>query len=111
MLIHFNDLKDDLEGAIMRIAAFLDIPIDRASFSRIVEHCTFDYMKAHAAEVAPRGGEFWKGGAATFINKGSNGRWRDVLSDAEISEYEARALRELGPACARWLANGGAIQL
>ena len=110
MLIHFNDLKDDLEGAIRRIAAFLDIPIDRASFSRIVEHCTFDYMKAHATEVAPRGGEFWKGGAATFINKGSNGRWRDALSAAEISEYEARALRELGPACARWLANGGAIQ-
>ena len=109
LLIHFNDLKDDLEGTIRRIAAFLEIPVERASFSRVVEHCSFDYMKAHATKVAPRGGEFWNGGAATFINKGSNGRWRDALNEAEISEYEARALNELGPACAKWLANGGAI--
>jgi len=109
LLVHFNDLKDDLEGTIRRIAAFIEIPVDRASFSRVVEHCTFDYMKAHATKVAPRGGEFWNGGAATFINKGSNGRWREALSEGEISEYEARALSELGPACANWLAKGGAI--
>ena len=42
----------------------------------------------------------------TFINKGTNGRWRDTLSAAEIAAYDAKALAELGPACAAWLANG-----
>ena len=105
-LIHFNDMKADLAGSIREIAAFLEIPIDEAKFPSIVEHCTFDYMKAHADMVAPRGGIMWNGGAKTFINKGTNGRWRDTLSAAEIAAYEAKAVKELGPACAKWLAQG-----
>jgi aryl sulfotransferase len=52
------------------------------------------------------GGVMWVGGAKTFINKGTNGRWRDTLTAAQSAEYEARALAELGPECARWLATG-----
>ena len=77
-LIHFNDMKADLAKSIREIAAFLEIPIDESKFQQIVEHCTFDYMKAHADMVAPRGGIMWNGGAKTFINKGTNGRWRDT---------------------------------
>lgn len=105
-LIHFNGMKADLAKSIREIAAFLEIPIDEVKFPKIVEHCTFDYMKAHAGMVAPRGGIMWNGGAKTFINKGTNGRWRDTLSAAEIAAYEAKAVKELGPACAKWLAQG-----
>ncbi len=72
----------------------------------IVKHCTFDYMKEHAEKSVPLGGAFWEGGAQTFINKGSNGRWRDVLTQEDCAAYEARALDELGAECANWLANG-----
>ncbi len=106
MPIHFNDMKTDLVGSIRQIADFLEIKPDAASFSKIVEHCTFDYMKAHAELAAPRGGVMWNGGAKTFINKGTNGRWRDTLSAAEVRAYEAKTLKELGPACAKWLAHG-----
>jgi aryl sulfotransferase len=105
-LIHFNDMKADLAGSIREIADFLGIEPDAASFPRIVEHCTFDYMKAHAELAAPLGGVMWHGGAQTFINKGTNGRWRDTLSATEVAAYEARAAAELGPACAKWLAQG-----
>lgn len=106
MLIHFNDMKRDLPGSIRDIAAFLDIAIDEAVFPDIVEHCTFDYMKAHAEQMTPLAGKPWRGGAATFINKGTNGRWRDTLTAAEIAAYEAKAVAELGPDCAKWLAGG-----
>jgi aryl sulfotransferase len=106
MLLHFNDLKRDLPGSIREIARFLDIPIDEAVFPSIVEHCTFDYMKRHAEEVSPLGGIMWEGGAKTFINKGTNGRWKDLLEPADVAAYEKKALRELGPACAHWLATG-----
>lgn len=105
-LIHFNDMKANLPGAIRRIAKFLEIPVDEANFPAIVEHCSFDYMKAHAESVAPRGGVMWNGGATTFINKGTNGRWRDKLTADEVAAYEARAAAELGPECAAWLADG-----
>jgi aryl sulfotransferase len=109
MLIHFSDMKSDLPGSIRRIADFLGISVDDATMERIVDHCSFDYMKKHAADMAPRGGIMFKGGADTFINKGSNGRWRDMLTAQDIAAYEARAVAELGPDCARWLEHGGPI--
>jgi len=106
MLLHFNEMKNDLPGAMRRVAGFLGIPVDEARWPVLVAHCTFEYMKAHASAAAPLGGILWEGGGESFINKGTNGRWRDRLSAADIAAYEARALKELGPDCARWLATG-----
>lgn len=106
MMLHFDALKADLPGQIRRIAAFLDIPIDEARFPAILEHCSFAWMKANATRSVPLGGAFWEGGAETFVHKGTNGRWRDVLTAEDVARYEARALQELGADCARWLATG-----
>ncbi|HEX3674364.1 MAG TPA: sulfotransferase domain-containing protein [Rhizomicrobium sp.] len=105
-LIHFANLKRDLSGEMRAIAAYMDVPIDEAKWPQIVSHCTFDYMKTHAAKTAPLGGVLWEGGADSFINKGTNGRWRDLLTAEDNARYEARALAELGPECAHWLATG-----
>lgn len=110
-LVHFNDLKSDLPGGIAAIADFLGIAMTPEKLKLVAEHCSFGYMKAHAAETAPLGGIFWEGGAETFINKGTNGRWRDSLPAAVSAAYEARAVKELGPECAAWLANGTSRQL
>jgi aryl sulfotransferase len=106
MLVHFEALKADMPGQIRRIAAFLDIPVDESKWDTILAHCSFDYMKRNAAKAAPLGGIFWEGGAQTFINRGTNGRWREALMPDDIAGYEARALAELGEDCARWLATG-----
>jgi aryl sulfotransferase len=88
------------------IAEFLEIDVPQDRWATILEHCSFDYMKRHAAQVAPLGGAIFEGGGETFINKGVNGRWRDVLSAEESAAYERMALEKLGPDCARWLATG-----
>ena len=103
MLLHFAELKADLPGSIRRIAGFLDVPIDPARFPAIVEHCGFDWMKAHASSATPLAGKPWDGGADTFIHKGTNGRWRDVLTAGDCAGYEDAARRELGAGCAEWL--------
>ncbi len=105
LFIHFNDLKRDMPGEMRRIAQFLDIPIDEARWTDIQEYCSFDWMKKNAARSVPLGGAFWDGGAEVFINKGTNGRWIDTLTAQDSAEYEARAEKELGVECARWLAN------
>ena len=107
-LVHFNALKADLAGEMKAIADFLEIEIPPERWPQVVEHCTFDYMKANAEKVAPLGGGIFEGGASSFIHKGVNGRWRDVLSAEESAAYEAMALEKLGPDCARWLATGEA---
>ncbi len=106
LLIHFNDLKRDMPGEMRRIARFLDIPIDESRWPDIVEYCTFDWMKRNATKTVPLGGAFWDGGAETFINKGVNGRWADTLTTEDSAAYEARAVKELGAECARWLMVG-----
>ena len=94
-------------GAFMdRIAGFLGIPIDEAKWPTIVEYRSFDWTKSHATRSAPLGGAFWDAGAQVFINQGRNGRWKDLLTDAEKREYENLAVRRLGPDAARWLATG-----
>jgi aryl sulfotransferase len=106
LLLHFNELKADLPGSIRRIADFLEIEVDEAAWPRIVEHCSFDWMKANATKSVPLGGAFWEGGAQTFINKGENGRWRDLLTAADNWRYMHAARAELGAECVHWLVTG-----
>ena len=106
MLVHFSDLKRDMEGQMRQIAGFLEVEIDESRWAQIVEHCSFDWMKKNATKSVPLGGAFRDAVAEVFINKGVNRRWADTLSQADVDEYETRAVRELGPDCARWLANG-----
>lgn len=105
-LVHFADLKRDLPGQMRAIAAFLNIPINEPRWPEIVEYCSFNWMKKNATKSVPLGGAFWDAGAEVFINKGINGRWVDTLTAEEVREYEARAEKELGRGCARWLAIG-----
>jgi aryl sulfotransferase len=107
LFVHFTDLKHDMEGEMRRLARFLDIEVPDDRWGPILEYCSFDWMKANATQSVPAGGVFWDAGAEVFINKGTNGRWRDLLSDEECTAYEARAIEELGPECAEWLKNGG----
>jgi aryl sulfotransferase len=105
-LLHFENLKKDMPGEIRRLAEFIETPIDETRWDDILLHCSFDYMKANASKSVPLGGAFWDGGAQTFIHKGTNGRWREVLSAEEVSRYEVRANNELEQNCVRWLATG-----
>ncbi|MBY4638041.1 sulfotransferase domain-containing protein [Sphingopyxis sp. XHP0097] len=109
LMLHFADMKRDLPGTIRKVAAFLEVELSDEAFERAVLHSSFDWMKANAEKAAPLGGTIFQGGAATFINKGSNGRWQELLTDADVAAYEARALAELGAECAGWLAGGGEI--
>ena len=106
MFVHFANLKKDLPGEMKRIAKFLAVDVEENRWPVLTEHCSFDYMKAHAAMSAPLGGQLWDGGAETFINKGTNGRWRDLLTADDSKAYEERARKELGGDCAHWLATG-----
>jgi aryl sulfotransferase len=105
LLVHFNDLKADLDGEMRRIAAFLGIAVDARRWADQVERCTFDAMKRRAPEI----GHFERnfvGGGETFLHKGTNGRWRDVLSEGELARYDAAVAKFLTPELAAWLERG-----
>jgi aryl sulfotransferase len=104
LLLHYNDLKSDLGGEVRRIAAFLDITVPESSWPAIVERCTFESMRARGDEIGTF--QHWEGGARSFLFKGTNGRWRDVLTADELARYTRRVAEILPPDAAVWLEHG-----
>ena len=51
-------------------------------------------------------GMIFEGGADRFLYKGTNDRWRDVLTPEDLTLYEAAAARTLTPELKRWLERG-----
>jgi len=105
LLVHFNNLKADLPAEMRRIANFLGIEIEEELWPTLIEHCTFDYMKQNASGLGQIMGLF-RGGGNDFIHKGTNGRWRDLLTAADLEKYERLAQERLTPDCAHWVATG-----
>jgi aryl sulfotransferase len=107
--VHYADLLAQPEREIRRVAAFLAIDVPEAAWSGILKAVSFEAMKRQGERYAPGGGQFWNGGAQTFLHKGTNGRWREVLSAEELALYDAACRRSLTPDCRSWLENGGAV--
>ena len=105
MFVHYANLKADLPGEMRRIARFLEIEIDEARFPQMLRHCSVEHMKERAAGVEFLGLMF-DGGGRTFVNKGTNGRWRDMLTADEIARCDEVAAAKLTPDCAHWLKTG-----
>ena len=58
-------------------------------------------MKARSDEI----GDFlpFVGGADTFLYKGTNGRWREILTDDELVAFERCSAELLPVDAAAWL--------
>ncbi|MEN8181345.1 MAG: sulfotransferase domain-containing protein [Myxococcota bacterium] len=104
---HYADMLADLRGQILRLAGYLGFELTDEELERVLESSSFDQMKKDykATMDEPLRGAF-KGGADSFIFKGTNGRWRDVLTAQDLSLYEAAKERVLTPDCAAWLETG-----
>lgn len=113
LFLHYNDMLADLDAAVRRLAGFCRIEIDDDLVARVVECTTFSNLKQSSIEAEKKKAagmpEVFRGGQETFFNKGTNGRWRDVLTDDDLELYVAAKQRVLEPDCARWLEEGGPI--
>ncbi|MCP4425575.1 MAG: sulfotransferase domain-containing protein, partial [Chloroflexi bacterium] len=103
LFVHFNDLLADLDGQMRRIAAFLNIPVNETVWPDLGKKATFKTMKANAENIVAGGGSFLFGGAQRFLYKGTNGRWRGVLTLSELELYEAKAKKQLSQERQQWL--------
>ena len=106
LLVHYNNIKEDLSGVIAKIAKFMNFDSDTLKMDDILHHCSFQYVKEHATTYAPIGGKPFKDGPSSFFYKGTNERWKDMLSVKEVEYYEKTAEERLGKECAYWLATG-----
>jgi aryl sulfotransferase len=107
---HYSDMLRDLPGEMQRVADYLEIQIPEESWPRLVDACTFATVKKNPRAVTGDGIDvIFKGGPDTFINKGTNGRWRDVLTDKDLELYAEVIDKSLDEDCANWLEGGGTV--
>jgi aryl sulfotransferase len=107
LFVHYNDMQADLDAEMRRVAGFLGIEVDERRWADQVERCTFAGMKGRSAEIGDFEDRFVEG-INGFLYKGTNGRWRDLLTDEELERFERRA-REFLPADAiAWTTFGRA---
>jgi aryl sulfotransferase len=109
LLVHYNDLKADRAGEMKRIARFLDIDIPDSLWPQLVEAASFESMKRDGEALIPLAHMLWEGGPGRFLNKGTNGRWRDVVAKQDLALYEAKVRSEFSPALARWVEHGCSV--
>jgi|SRR5581483_8025765 len=96
VLLHYDDLRADLEGEMRRLAGRLGIAVPGERWPALVAAARFDEMRRRADDVAPdTGNRIWKSNRE-FFHRGTSGQWRD-LYDAEVeARYRAR-VHELAP--------------
>ena len=94
LFLHYADMLEDLEREVRRIAAFLEMDLPEEAYAEIAERCRFENVKKNADHVTGEMDWGFKGGNQTFFNKGTNGRWREVLLPEDLVLYE-RAMEKL----------------
>lgn len=102
LVVHYEDMLADLEREVRRIAAFCGIPIDETQMPRILERCSFAYMKTQEdkldvgtyerhlqAMISARQTD------VMFIREGKKGKGRDRLSEAQRARYATVFTKQL----------------
>ena len=91
VMLHFDDLRADLEGQMRALADRLAITVPEARWPELVHAATFEDMRARAALTAPdvQSG-IWRDNER-FFHRGTSGQWRDLLDDDGLERYRTRA--------------------
>jgi len=106
LFVHYADLKADLAGEMRRISTFLEIDTPEPLLHELAEAAKFETMKRQGDEMLPNLAFAFDHGAQRFINKGVNGRWKDMLTPEDLARYDALIERRLPAPLARWLEHG-----
>jgi aryl sulfotransferase len=89
-----------------RISEFLGIDTPKDRLAELAAAASFEAMKTDGEALLPDIEQSFDRGTERFLNKGVNGRWRDVLTPDDLARYQALVERKLSPSLAAWLERG-----
>ncbi|MFV2018339.1 sulfotransferase domain-containing protein [Micromonospora sp. LOL_023] len=89
VLLHYQDLLDDLAGQMRGLAEWLRIAVPDDRWPDLVEAATFANMRARSARLAPDPAGVMVDSRA-FFRSGRSGSGRSLLTDDEYARYLSR---------------------
>jgi aryl sulfotransferase len=104
VMLHYDDLKSDLEGQMRGLADRLGIAIPEERWPDLVGAATFDQMKRNADTFAPEP-TLWRD-KAEFFHKGRSGQWRELLGEEDLRNYADRVAALIPADLADWIHRG-----
>ncbi len=107
LLLHYDDLKSDLEGQMRFLAGRLGIEVPESRWPDLVRAATFDSMRGRAEALTPVPA-MWRD-PKRFFNQGSSGQWRNLLDEDDLRRYEDRVTKLAEPDLIDWLHRGPII--
>lgn len=102
VLVHYDDLVDDLEAEMRRVASRLGFSVSEETWPTLVEAATFAQMRARADSIAPDPSGILKDQTA-FFRRGSSGAGAETLSRVELDHYYRRAAAMAPRELLEWL--------
>ncbi|MCU1461789.1 MAG: putative sulfotransferase [Acidimicrobiales bacterium] len=102
VLVHYQDLADDLEGEMRRLATTLGITVPERTWPTLVEAAMFDRMRARADQLVPDPVGVLKD-ATAFFRGGWSGQHRQLVSRDEVDRYHSRTMAMAPPDLLAWL--------
>jgi aryl sulfotransferase len=104
-LFHYDDMWNDLDGEMRRVAAALDVAIDGSRWPAFVEAAGLASMRSRAAETAPDAHLGIWVSPVRFFRSGGRREWESLLSPNDIAHFEER-LGHLAGDAADWVTQG-----
>jgi aryl sulfotransferase len=106
VMLHYDDLRADLEGQMRALAARLSIDVPESLWPALVRAATFEEMRSNADKTAPNSSEsIWQDNKQ-FFKSGTSGQWRELFEEGDLARYEARVRQLSTPDLATWAHHG-----
>ena len=104
LLVYYEDLKNNFESEIRRIAKFLRLDPSEDVVTRTSERCSFAFMKEHEAQLGPHvshfahllGSTFRIHNTESFLRNGMTGEGKQTLQPDQEQAYQRKFREVLG---------------
>ena len=105
LMVHYVDLKTNLEVEMRRVANFLEIEVRAKVWPALIQAASFATMKEQGEELIPNLAALFQEGSRRFFHKGQDGRWKGTFRERDLFTFEEKMSR-LPVNCRNWLTAG-----
>ncbi len=103
IMLHYQDLKTDLQGQMFALAERLGIEVPDNRWPALVQAASFDEMRRRSSVTTPNVDTALWLDNADFFRKGRSGAWREVLDETGLRRYDERVAALASPELSTWI--------